>query len=90
VPDTEFTVDQPDVCFDAAEALVESVQKGAGMFIVIVGMGAEQRQGVGCSRRRGRAEPEAEGEAAEEPEVREASAGGAERVATGGSGGAEA
>ncbi len=49
--DAEFAIDQPDVGFDAAEAVVERVGEGALAFVVVVGMG-EGQDGLGESGKR--------------------------------------
>lgn len=50
VSDEQLVSDQEDIGFHAAEALVEGIEQGARMFVVIVGMGAGQGEGsgVGC------------------------------------------
>ena len=46
VGDEELVADQVDVGLDAAEAVVEGVEEGSGVLVVVVGVGAPQRDRV--------------------------------------------
>jgi len=47
VGDEELAGDEVDVGFDVAEALVESVEERAGVFVVVVGVGLREGFGGG-------------------------------------------
>jgi hypothetical protein len=47
VADEEVALDEVDVGFDAAKSLVEGVEERAGMFVIVVGVGAGERARAG-------------------------------------------
>ena len=80
VRDQELAVDEVDVRLDAAEAVVQGVEEGTGVLVVVVGVGAPQRAGtvrVFAGQRLGRGQCDRTGEGGAE---------GAEGSAAGGEG----
>ena len=47
VADQEFAVGKVNVGFDAAEAVVQSIEERAGVFVIVVSVGLEKRGGIG-------------------------------------------
>jgi hypothetical protein len=60
--DEELAVDEVNVGFNVAEAMIEGVKEGSGVKIIVVGMrvGKDRYRGFGAARHRGRVEPQAQ------------------------------